>query len=383
MFENYFEGKCVVVTGVAGVKGTWLALMLLHAGATVIGLDKRPPAARSNFRATGLGSRIRFVQGDVRDLPLMRRLIEEAHCVFHLAAEAIVGQAHRNPLETYGSNTLGTATILEALRLATVPKRGVFVTTDKVYRPKPKDEAWVESDELGATGPYAVSKTCAELVIRDYNHSYFAGSETRIAVARAGNVLVGGDDHASSNTQGGGRIFVDCYQALTDGHAPEIFRPSFTRPYSYGLDILSGYLSLMSLLDQDQVAGEAFNFGPREQLGVSNGELATRICELWGGSALWQSGPPRDEPFEYQSLSTDKSWRRLGWRPAYTLDDALRDTTAWYKAWARLGPDVSEGCLYDLNRSLVAGHQSAAARLGLEWTKSTAEGFPRPADMRA
>jgi CDP-glucose 4,6-dehydratase len=369
MFDNYFDGKRVLITGVSGVKGTWLALMLLLAGSVVTGLHKRLAALRSNFTAAGLGGRIRFVHGDVRDLALVRRLVEEADCVFHLAAEAIVGEAFRNPFETYSSNTLGTATMLEALRLASAPKHSVFITTDKVYRPKAAGELWVESDELGATGPYAVSKACAELVIRDYNLCYFAKSETRIAVGRAGNVLVGGDDHASSSTQGAGRIFVDCYEALTEGRAPEIFRPTFTRPYTYGLDILSGYMSLMSRLDRKEVAGEAFNFGPYEQLGVSNALLATKICELWGSDVLWKGGAPREEPFEYQSLRTEKSQQRLGWRPAFTLYEALRATTFWYKAWAEWGSNVIEGCMYDLNCSLIAEHRAAAARLGVEWAR--------------
>jgi len=367
MFDNYFDGKRVLLTGVSGVKGTWLALMLLRAGALVTGLDKRLAPLRSNFTATGLASRIGFVHGDVRDLALVRQLVEQADCVFHLAAEAIVGDAVRNPLEAYSSNTLGTATMLEALRLLGSPKRAVFITTDKVYKEKPAGELWVESDELGATGPYAVSKACAEWVIRDYHHCYFANSETKLAVARAGNVLVGGDHHGSSSTQGAGRIFVDCYEALTQGHPPEIFRPTFTRPYTYGLDILSGYMSLMSRLDQDGVSGEAFNFGPYEQLGVSNALLATKICELWGTGVLWKGGSPREEPFEYQALRTDKSRQRLGWRPAFTLYEALRATTTWYKAWAQLGSNVTEGCMYELNCTLIADHRDAAERLGVHW----------------
>jgi len=367
MFGNYFEGKRVLVTGVSGVKGTWLALMLLDAGAIVTGLDKRVAALRSNFTATGLAGRINFVLGDVRDLALVRRLIEESDCIFHLAAEAIVGEAARDPLEAYSSNTLGTATVLESLRLVGSPKRAVFITTDKVYKEKPAGELWSESDELGAIGPYAVSKACAEWVIRDYNRCYLAGSEIKLAVARAGNVLIGGDDHASSNTHGGGRIFVDCYEALAEGRAPEIFQPTFTRPYTYGLDILSGYMSLMSQLDREGVAGEAFNFGPHEQLGVSNALLATKICELWGTGVLWKGGAPREEPFAYQALRTDKSRQRLGWRPAFTLDEALRDTTNWYKAWASLGSNVSEGCMYALNCSLITDHRTAAARLGVRW----------------
>lgn len=368
MFDNYFEGKRVLVTGVSGVKGTWLALMLLQVGAIVTGLDRRLATLRSNFTATGLGGRIKFVHSDVRDLVLVRQLIEETDCVFHLGAEAIVGEAVRNPLETYSSNALGTATMLEALRLASSPKRAVFITTDKVYREKPAGESWEESDELGATGPYAVSKACAEWIIRDYNRGYLAGSGTKIAVARAGNVLIGGDDHASSNTNGGGRIFVDCYEALSEGRAPEIFRPTFTRPYTYGLDILTGYMTLMSRMDRQGVAGEAFNFGPYEQSGVSNALLATKICELWGSGVWWKAGAPREEPFQHQSLRIDKSRMRLGWRPAFTLYEALRDTTRWYKAWAMLGANVTEGCLYELNCSLIAEHRAAAARLGVDWT---------------
>jgi CDP-glucose 4,6-dehydratase len=175
LFHDYFNGKHVLVTGVAGVKGTWLALLLLRAGAIVTGLDKRQPTLRSNFSAAGLGSKITVVHGDVRDLDVVRRLVEQADCVFHLAAEAIVGETTRIPLETYSSNIVGTATVLESLRLSGGDKRAVMITTDKVYRSKAGDR-WIESDELGATGPYAVSKACAEWVIRDYNASYFLTS---------------------------------------------------------------------------------------------------------------------------------------------------------------------------------------------------------------
>lgn len=365
MFDNYFQEKRVLVTGVAGVKGTWLALMLLRAGATITGLDKRQPTPLSNFSAAALGDRIRFVHGDVRDLALVRDLVDQSDCVFHLAAEAIVGEALRNPLEAYSTNTLGTVTVLEALRLGNPFKRAVFVTTDKVYRPK-NGELWVESDELGANGPYAVSKACAEWVIRDYTSSYFANGPL-IGVARAGNVVIGGDLHSSRTTQGAGRIFVDCCEALAEGRAPAIFRPTFTRPYTYGLDILSGYMTLMTRLDRAGIAGHAFNFGPYEQLGVSNALLATKICDLWGSGVMWRGEAPRDEPFDYQSLSTDKSRHRLGWRPAFTLYEALGATTGWYKAWAALGSNVTEGCLYELNCSLIDQHRAAAARLGIEW----------------
>jgi CDP-glucose 4,6-dehydratase len=366
LFHGYYKGKRVLVTGVAGVKGSWLALLLLRAGAVVTGLDKRQPPLLSNFSAAGLAGTIRFVHGNVKDLALVRSLVDDADCVFHLAAEAIVGETVRIPLETYSSNIVGTATILEALRLSgSAAKRAVMITTDKVYRAKAGDR-WIESDELGATGPYAVSKACAEWVIRDYNASYFS-SGPRVAVGRAGNVVIGGDLHSSSTTQGAGRIFVDCYEALAEGRSPEIFRPTFTRPYTYGLDILSGYMTLMSRLDREGIAGDAFNFGPHEQFGVSNALLATKICDLWGTGITWKGSIPREEPFDYQSLHTQKSRQRLGWQPAFTLYEALAATTSWYKAWAALGSNVTEGCLYELDCSLIDDHRSAAARLGIEW----------------
>jgi CDP-glucose 4,6-dehydratase len=366
MFNGYFEGKRILVTGVAGVKGAWLALALLDAGAEVLGLDLRLPEPDSNYVASRLQDRISFTQGDVTDLPLMQQLMGQADGIFHLAALALVHDAYRNPFEAYRTNTLGPATILEALRLSAAPKRAVFITTDKVYKPK-NGELWAETDPLGASGPYAVSKACAELIIADYQRTYLCSGGSLIGVARAGNVLIGGDWHSSLRTQGAGRIFVDCFESLAENRAPEIFSPNFTRPYTYGLDILSGYMTLMSMLDVDGIAGEAFNFGPYEQHGVTNALLATKICELWGGNLMWRSGHPRDEPFEHQSLAFDKSRERLHWRPAYTLYEALRSTTRWYKEWTRQSACPGERCMVDFNRELLREHRIAANNLGIAW----------------
>lgn len=369
MFDDYFAGKRVLVTGIGGVKGSWLGLMLLRAGAVVTGIDKRRPELRSNFMAAGLDQRIEFVHDDVRNLKVICELVNWSDCVFHLAAEALVGETLKNPLEAYSSNVAGTATVLEALRLAGTAKRAVFVTTDKVYKPK-QGERWIESDELGASGPYAVSKACAEWVIRDYIDTYFRHGGALVGVGRAGNVVIGGDLHSSRTNPGAGRIFVDCFDALASGRSPEIFRPDYTRPFTYGLDILSGYMTLMSRLDTNAVAGNAFNFGPHEQLGVRNALLATKICDLWASGVSWTGGPPREEPFDLQSLSIEKSRNLLGWHPAFTLYEALDATTAWYKRWAGLGEAISPGCMYDLDSELIEQHRAAAARLRIEWAIS-------------
>lgn len=368
MFDGFFEGKRVLVTGVGGVKGSWLALELVEAGSQVVGLDIKSPDPESNFWVSGLREkdRLTFVQGDVNDLSLMRKLVEDADCLFHLAAVVLVGEADRDPLEAYRSNTLGTATVLEAMRLSESVKHAVFVTTDKVYRAKGGD-VWVETDPLVATRPYAVSKACAEYIIADFHDCYLREQGKRLGIGRAGNVLIGGDFYSSRKTHGAGRIFVDCFDALAQGRRPEIFRPRFTRPYTYGLDIVTGYMALMSRLDRDDVAGEAFNFGPHEQYGVPNSLLATKICELWGAGIDWQSGQPRTEPFDKQSLSWDKAQQRLDWQPAYTLYEALSDTTLWYRKWAEGGANLTSGGMHEFNRSLIQKHRDAAKRLGIRW----------------
>jgi len=309
--------------------------------------------------------------GDVADVDLMESLASRVDGVFHLAAMALVREARENPWDTYRSNTLGVVSVLEAIRKAHRPVRAVFVTTDKVYRPK-AGEPWVETDPLVASGPYAVSKACAEYIIADYQRTYFKDSGSLVAVGRAGNVVIGGDLHSSRLTNGGGRIFVDCCEALAEGRAPEIFSPNFTRPYTYGLDIVSGYMSLMSRLDCRGVAGEAFNFGPYEQYGVSNSLLATKICELWGGDTMWRTGAPREEPFEFQSLSIRKSQELLGWRPAYTLYEALLDTTTWYRSWSRHS-DIQPGCMREMNSQLLATHETAASHLRISWTDACSD----------
>jgi len=191
MFGNFFKGKKILVTGVAGVKGSWLALELLEAGGQVVGVDIKPPEPHSNFTVSGLRKNISFVQGDVANLSLMQDLMKDADCVFHLAAIALVGEARRNPLETYRSNVLGTAVVLESIRLSDSAKYAVFVTTDKVYKPK-GGEIWVETDPLFASAPYPVSKACSEHIIADYYRNYLRQTGKRLGIGRAGNVLMGG-----------------------------------------------------------------------------------------------------------------------------------------------------------------------------------------------
>ena len=364
-FGGYYQGRRVLVTGAAGVKGTWLCLALEAAGAKVTGLDLHPPQPNSNFVLSGLADSIRLVQGDINDFGLMRELLADNDCFFHLAALALVHDCKARPLETYRVNTLGTATVLEAFRLSETAKRGLFVTTDKVYRPKANDR-WIETDPLFSSGPYAVSKACAEQVIEDYRGDLGVAGK-HFGVARAGNVLVGGDLNSSTRTNGAGRIFVDCFEALLAGESPRIFSPSFTRPYTYGLDIVTGYMSQLARMEEPGVQGEAFNYGPHEQGGIANGFLATKICEAWGGGIPWSGGPLRNEPYQTQALNWEKAWLRLGWQPAYTLIESIRDAAFWYREWAEVQANPSPGVLRETNRKLLENHSRAAHDLGIWW----------------
>jgi CDP-glucose 4,6-dehydratase len=363
MFGGSLSGQRVLVTGLAGAKGTWLGWYLLEAGVErLIGADRQFGAPGGCFAASGLGvqDRVSLCEVDIRDLEAMRAVLarERVTAIVHLAAMALVGECRERPLDTYAINVLGAATVLEAARLTQTVERLIVITTDKVYRDK-NGEPWCEDDALVATGPYAVSKACAEFMARDYFLSYLQPAGRHLGIARAGNVLAPGDHHP-------GRIFVDAVLALAAGQPPIIQNPAFTRPYTYVGDTVSGYLSLLAQCGRGDVDGEAFNFGPQEALGVPNGDLATRICELWGSGIQWERGQGRAEPFVHQSLDCTKANRVLNWRPAYQLDQGLQALVEWHQAHAKHPED---GALQSLTVEHIRRHTAAARAAGIGWAQ--------------
>jgi CDP-glucose 4,6-dehydratase len=368
MFCDFFVGKRVLVTGIAGVKGTWMALELLEAGSAVVGVDISQRGETPVFDAAGLRGRVECIQGDITHFETMRDLIATVDCVFHLAAIALVGDANRRPLDTYRVNTLGTATVLEAVRQSTTAKYVVIATTDKVYRPS-AGHASVETDALCASSPYPISKACAEYIIADYHRMYLKGDGKHSGIGRSGNVIVGGDLHSSTRTGGAGRLFVDCFESLSFGRPPEVFCPQLSRSYVYGLDVVIGYMALMSRLDRPEVDGQPFNFGPREDEAVRSDALATQICEIWGRGATWRLGPPRPEPFESEMMSSAKSRRLLGWEPAYSLTETLTDTARWYDEWAKIASSSRASRIADVSAELIHKHRLAAEMRGHWWTQ--------------
>jgi CDP-glucose 4,6-dehydratase len=292
----------------------------------------------------------------------VQRLVDDADAVMNLAAVSLVGESRAHPLETYRTNAFGTAVVLEALRRSERCTRALMVTTDKVYRSK-DGIPWEEHDALFATDPYPVSKACSEEIIRDYVHTYLDAAGKHVVVARAGNVLLGGDPYSSAVLDGRGHLHVDCFEALIEGRRPQIYNPVFTRPYTYGLDILRGYTTALAAADRPGVRGEAFNFGAQEVLGVENGVVATKICEAWGSGITWEHAAGRFEPFEKQSLSWTKAAQVLGWRPAYSIDDTVRDLADWYRAWGERRAGGAPFGIDDVDDVLFARYDAAVAAM--------------------
>jgi len=356
VFYRYYEGKTVLVTGVAGFKGAWMALFLLRAGAKeVVGLDReyRP---RSNFALSGMDRLITHVHGDIRDEALILRLLTEyrVDTVFHLAAQPIVKTAYHNPMETMSSNIMGTATVLEAVRRSGSVERCVIATSDKAYGDK-GGAFYIEDDPLKGRDIYSASKSAADIVTNAWIANYLEPAGIHGGIVRCGNIIGGGDRSL-------GRIVVDCAEALVAGRAPEIHNPAMTRDYFYVLDAVGGYMALCAALDRDGVSGEAFNFGPREH-DIKNADLATRFCALWGEGASWKHTPP-PEPFPEiprQTLSWEKAADRLGWTPAYSLDETLSDTVEWYRH------EHERTRIADLNTRLLERFVERAAGLGVGW----------------
>jgi CDP-glucose 4,6-dehydratase len=327
----------------------------------LIGVDRAPGQPGSCWDATRMGDdpRVSLATMDIRDHDALRWLMadEKVDIAIHLAAMAIVGECNLKPWDTYSINVMGTVAFLEAVRLTDVD-RCLVITTDKVYRDK-DGLPWTEDDDLVATGPYAVSKACADQITRDYWHGYLKPAERRCVVGRAGNVLAPGDTHR-------GRIFVDVVMALAENQPPLILNPAFTRPYTFVGDTISGYLSALAQAHRPEVNGEPFNFGPREATGVPNGELAQMMCDLWGSGVAWQSGNARPEPFRDQSLDCAKADRILGWRPTYTLRDGLTDLVSWSQALIA-GADAEP--MRAQTADIIRRHASSAGSQGIWWAQ--------------
>jgi CDP-glucose 4,6-dehydratase len=343
MIAEAFVKRRVLVTGHTGFKGAWLCEWLLGLGAEVHGMALDPQPDAVLFGQLGLAKRLSSdIRADVADRDTLTRIVAEtrAEFVFHLAAQSLVRASYRDPVGTFATNVMGTAHLLEAVRLAETPCTVVCVTTDKCYENREWPHAYREDDAIGGHDPYSASKGAAELLIASYRRSFFPPEGlVRLASARAGNVIGGGDWAAE-------RIVPDCIRAVRAGKPVMVRNRQSTRPWQHVLEPLSGYLLLAAALatcapPRRHDLCSAFNFGPSVDSNRTVAELVAELLETTGGQWVDANQPNAPHEASQLHLATVKAYHLLGWKPQWSFADAVRHTADWYVAEA-LGQDVAE-----------------------------------------
>jgi len=326
----FWRDRRVFLTGHTGFKGAWMALLLRSLGAEVNGFSLPPDNDRGLFIQAGVESDVDHTIGDIRDLPRLKSALAKAkpNVVIHMAAKSLVRPSYEDPIDTYSTNVMGTVNLLEALRHVSYVAAVVIVTSDKCYENTASTKGYCETDPMGGYDPYSSSKGCAEIVTAAYRRSFFQGAQqARIASARAGNVIGGGDWARD-------RLVPDMMRAFVAGEVARIRNPSAVRPWQHVMDPIMGYLMLAERLTRDgQAYCGGWNFGPPQDASVPVSLLVEKLAHGWGAGARWEvdSG---DHPHEaaYLGLDSSKAEARLGWRRPIGLDRALQLTVDWYRA---------------------------------------------------
>ena len=366
MFKNVYKGKKVLVTGHTGFKGTWLTMWLLKMGAHVTGFSDCIPTQPSIFEETALAGKITHHIGDIRDLNEVKQVVENTQpdFIFHLAAQPIVSISYSEPIDTITTNVVGTANVLEALRILNPDCVVVMITSDKCY----ENVEWVwgykETDHLGGRDIYSGSKGAAEVIIHSYYYSFFRGTDCKVKLAtgRAGNVI-GGGDWAKD------RIVVDCMRNWSEGRAVEIRSPAATRPWQHVLEPLSGYLTLgAALYENPELSGESFNFGPRSEQNRTVLELLSDLSKHWDFEQAEQAyNVTGNIPFHEAGLlklNCDKALFHLRWEANLQYVDCVRLVSDWYYKYYKHSADM-----YELTIAQIAEYEEQAIARSLVWTK--------------
>ena len=360
----------MLVTGHTGFKGSWLCEWLLTLGAEVTGLALPPATEPALFEQLGLATRLRHITGDIRDFAAVRAVVAEVQpdFVFHLAAQPLVRLSYDQPLETYATNVMGTAHVLEALRALNKPCTAVMITTDKCYENREWLHGYREEDPMGGYDPYSSSKGAAELVIAAYRRSYFSALDSlvRVASARAGNVIGGGDWALD-------RIVPDCIRSLQRLEAIPVRNKVATRPWQHVLEPLSGYLQLGASLHHAAShaqttalnrLGSGFNFGPALTSNRTVADLVQEVLKHWPGQWEDRSDPHAVHEAKLLNLATDKAYHLLHWQPVWNFEETIARTVVWYRETSTQ-PNAAQ----TLTGRQTAEYESAARAAGIAWAQ--------------
>jgi CDP-glucose 4,6-dehydratase len=325
----FWRGRSVLLTGHTGFKGAWLSLWLQSLGARVTGFSDRVPTEPSLYELARVGEGMESIEGDIRDHAAITDAVAHSapEIVIHMAAQSLVRRSFAEPRETYETNVMGTVNVLDAVRTAGTDVRVVVnVTSDKCYENREWEWGYREEEPMGGHDPYSSSKGAAELLTAAFRSSFFSDpAGTRLASARAGNVIGGGD-------WGEDRLVPDVMRAALAGETVRVRNPNSIRPWQHVINPLSGYLVLAQAVWADPVHASGWNFGPPGRDARPVGWIVERLSELWPGelrSALDEGPHPHEA--RYLKLDSSRARTRLGWRPLLGLEEALAATVAWYR----------------------------------------------------
>lgn len=338
IFNNFYRGKRVLITGHTGFKGSWLSVWLHGLGAEVIGVAKDPTTDKDNYVLSGIGGKIKAdLRADIRDSQRMKEIFQEyqPEVVFHLAAQPLVRLSYEVPVETYETNVMGTINVLEAIRVTDSVKVGIMITTDKCYENKEQIWGYRENEPMGGYDPYSSSKGAAEIAINSWRRSFFNPEQYEkhgksIASVRAGNVIGGGDWALD-------RIIPDCIRALEANKPIEIRSPKAIRPWQHVLEPLSGYMLLAQKMWNEPVKYcEGWNFGPHLESIIPVWNVASMVIENYGKGELTDlSDLNALHEAELLMLDISKARFRLGWEPKMNIEQCVALTVNWYKNYSR------------------------------------------------
>ncbi|MDD0816584.1 CDP-glucose 4,6-dehydratase [Curvibacter sp. HBC28] len=343
---SFWAGKRVFITGHTGFKGSWLCLWLSTLGARVSGYALAPSTTPNLFEAAAVAQGLaQHTLGDIRDPAALRAALAQAQpdLVLHLAAQPLVPRSYEDPLETWSTNVMGTAQVLEAVRQQAGVRAVLVVSSDKCYENREWAWGYRESDPMGGHDPYSASKGATELVVASYRRSFLAAQGIALGSARAGNVIGGGDWTPT-------RLVPDVLAAFAAGRPVTLRQPGAIRPWQHVLEPLRGYLALaQKLYEEGPPWAEGWNFGPQPSDARTVAWVVGQLAQAWGPDAAWavESGAQAHEAHTLK-LDCSQAHSRLGWQPRWSAATALQHTLSWYRAW-QAGADMRQHSLAQIN----------------------------------